>query len=104
MASARDALAAEHEIVHLLPTLGFAPDEEQQRIAGEFVAACDPIIGLTHPAVLAARRRTDRRVPYFVLMLGTMPRGAYRFRESLPLLTTDDVLIVNSEADRELCA
>jgi glycosyltransferase involved in cell wall biosynthesis len=103
MASVRDALAGDHELVYLHPSIAFAPREEQHRIAGEFVAACDAIVGLIHPAVLEARRRMGSRAPYFLLMLGTMPRGAFRFREHVPQLTTDDVLIVNCEADREIC-
>jgi glycosyltransferase involved in cell wall biosynthesis len=103
MASVRDAFSSDHELVYLHPSISFAPKEEQQRLAGEFVGACDVIVGLIHPAVLAARRRMGSRVPYLLLMLGTMPRGAFRFREHVPLLTTDDVLIVNCEADREIC-
>jgi glycosyltransferase involved in cell wall biosynthesis len=103
MASVRDALAADHELVYLHPSIAFAPEEEQHRIAGEFVAACDAIVGLIHPAVLAMRRQMGSRVPYFLLMLGTMPRGAFRFREHVPQLSTDDVLIVNCEADRQIC-
>ncbi len=103
MASVRDALAAEHELLYLHPSIAFAPEEERNRIAGEFVGACDAIVGLIHPAVLEMRERTGRRVPYLLLMLGTMPRGAFRFAEHVPKLTADDVLIVNSEADRDLC-
>lgn len=103
MASVRDALAAEHELVYLHPSIAFAPEEEQHRIAAEFVAGCDAIVGLIHPAVLAMRRKMGSRVPYFLLMLGTMPRGAFRFREHVAQLTTDDVLIVNCEADRQIC-
>ena len=102
MASVRDALTVEHELIYLHPSTAFACEEEQHRIASEFIAACDVIVGRINPAVLAARQRTSRRIPYFVLMLGTMPRGAFRFRESVPLLSTADVLIVNSEADREI--
>lgn len=103
MAGVRDALAGDHELVYLHPSIAFAPREEQYRLAGEFVAACDAIVGLIHPAVLAMRQRMGSRAPYYLLMLGTMPRGAFRFREHVPLLTTDDVLIVNCEADREIC-
>jgi glycosyltransferase involved in cell wall biosynthesis len=103
MASVRDALSGDHELVYLHPSIAFAPQEEQHRLAGEFVAACDAIVGLIHPAVLAARRRMGSRTPYFLLMLGTMPRGAFGFREHVPQLTTDDVLIVNCDADREIC-
>jgi glycosyltransferase involved in cell wall biosynthesis len=103
MASVRDALAGDHELVYLHPSIAFAPEEEQYRIAGEFVAACDAIVGLIHPAVLAMRQRMGRRVPYLLLMLGTMPRGAFRFGEHVPRLTADDLLLVNCEADRELC-
>jgi glycosyltransferase involved in cell wall biosynthesis len=103
MASVRDALAGDHELVYLHPGIAFAPREEQHRLAGEFVAACDAIVGLIHPAVLAARREMGSRTPYLLLMLGTMPRGAFHFREHVPQLTTDDVLIVNCEADREIC-
>jgi glycosyltransferase involved in cell wall biosynthesis len=101
--SVRDALSGDHELLHLPASLAFAPEEEQQRVAAEFLDGCDAVLGLVHPAVLAARQRSGRRVPYFVLMLGTMPRGAFRFREHVPRLTTDDVLIVNSDADRRIC-
>ena len=104
MASVRDALTGDHELIYLPPSIAFASEEEQYRIASEFIAACDVIVGRVNPAVLAARQRAARRIPYFVLMLGTMPRGAFRFREHVPLLSTDDVLIVNSQADREIAA
>ena len=103
MASVRDALSGDHELIYLHPSIAFAPQEEQHRIAGEFVTACDAIVGLIHPAVLTMRRQMGSRVPYFLLMLGTMPRGAFRFQEHIPQLSTDDVLIVNCEADRQIC-
>jgi glycosyltransferase involved in cell wall biosynthesis len=103
MASVRDALAGDHELIYLHPSIAFAPEEERNRIAGEFVGACDAIFGLIHPAVLEMRKQMGRRVPYLLLMLGTMPRGAFRFAEHVPKLTADDLLIVNSEADRDLC-
>ena len=102
MASVWDALNGDHELVYLHPRIAFASEEEQHRVAGEFIAACDVVVGRINPAVLAARQRTGRRIPYLVLMLGTMPRGAFRFREHVPLLSTDDVLVVNSEADRTI--
>ena len=102
MRSVRDALAGDHELVYLQPSIAFASEEEQHRIAAEFLAACDVVFGRINPAVLAARQRIGRRIPYFVLMLGTMPRGAFRFQEHVPLLSADDLLIVNSEADREM--
>lgn len=103
MTSVRDALSGDHELIYLHPSIAFAPREEQHRIAGEFVAACDAIVGLIHPAVLAMRREMGSRIPYFLLMLGTMPRGAFRFQEHVSQLSTDDVLIVNCEADRQIC-
>jgi glycosyltransferase involved in cell wall biosynthesis len=103
MASVRDALATDCELVYLPPSMAFEPDAEQERLAAEFLTACDAVVGVVHPAVLRARENLGLDLPYFLLMLGTMPRGAYTFRQVVPQLTSRDALIVNSTADQALC-
>src|SRR5215217_9031829 len=103
MASVRDALAGECDLLFLPPSMAFDPEAEQERLAGEFLSACDAIVGIVHPAVLRARQKLGSTVPYLLLMLGTMPRGAYAFRGFVPQLTSRDALVVNSTADQALC-
>ena len=102
MTSVKEALAAGHELVYADPSIAFASDAEQHRLAGELIERCDALLGIVHPSVLTMRQRMGSRVPYFLVMLGTMGRGAFRFRHYLPQLTTSDTLIVNCEADRRI--
>src|SRR5215213_875599 len=97
MTTVHDALVAGHEPVYLDPAIAFARDADAQRMAAAFIERCDAMVGIVHPTVLAMRQRMGSRVPYFLLMLGTMGRGAFRFRHHLAQLTTNDALIVNSE-------
>jgi glycosyltransferase involved in cell wall biosynthesis len=102
MATVRDALA-EHELIFPHPSISWAPEEEQLRVAAEFVEQCDAIVGLLHPAILEMRQRLGGRVPYLFLMLGIMPRGAFGLRKYLRQMSTNDSLIVSSSADRGMC-
>ncbi|HWV56772.1 MAG TPA: glycosyltransferase [Longimicrobiales bacterium] len=97
------AIAARHDVRLLPANASWPPEAEQRRVADEFVAECDVLFGMLHPAVLDARQRAGRRVPYVILVLGTMPRGAFGMRPYVSSLTRSDTLIVSSQADFAIC-
>jgi glycosyltransferase involved in cell wall biosynthesis len=101
--SLTDALTPDHELVFLPPAYICATPEEEEAMNEEFLRSCDVIVGSALlGSIPATRRRIGSSVPIVEFMLGILSRGAVEMDYYAPYLTTNDVLLVNCTADREL--
>lgn len=97
-----ECLSSAHHVVFLPREYPFVSAEARERMTEEFVSRCDVIVGVLDPEVLAARRRLKANVPFVFLTFGDLPAGAWRVREKLADLDTNDVMLVNCTSEVEI--
>jgi glycosyltransferase involved in cell wall biosynthesis len=96
------ALASRHEMIYLPREYFRLPNEGKEEILREWLMAPEILIGELDPVVARVRNTMDRRVPYFLFVLGYMPRGGLVLRNISKYLTSQDPLISHCVADVEL--
>jgi glycosyltransferase involved in cell wall biosynthesis len=96
------ALASRHEIIYLPREYYRLPQEGKEEILREWLLAPEILIGESDPVVAKVRNTMDRQIPYFLFVLGHMPRGGRMLRNISKYLTSQDPLISHCLADVEL--
>jgi glycosyltransferase involved in cell wall biosynthesis len=96
------ALGAQHEIVYRPPEYLHAYGKRREEINNDMIRNCDVLVGWADDALLEARHRVGKHVPYVWFGLGNMTRGFPKLKTNAQYFRTTDVLVCNCTGDVEV--
>lgn len=100
--SVERALGGEHEIVYRPPEYWHSYGGRRDELNDEMIRNSDVLLGWIDDALLEARGRVGKHVPYIWFGLGNMTRGFSKLRTNAPFFKTTDVLVCNCTGDVEV--
>ncbi len=99
-ADVRKALGQRYDLLHF-EAASLLDKNSRSNAAERIVEECDAIVGFgkTLFPLLQARHELKRNIPCIIITLGAFGRGALPLKALLPLLTSNDILVVSCVAD-----
>jgi glycosyltransferase involved in cell wall biosynthesis len=96
------ALGKQHEIVYRPPEFWHSYGSRREGMNDDMIRNCDILIGWIDDALLEARQRVGKHVPYIWFGLGNMTRGFYKLKANAQYFKTTDMLVCNCTGDVEV--